>query len=70
MTDSILYYRMKKLQEFGCNAIRCSHNPMTPAMYEACDELGLLVMDENRHPGSSVAAKSWEWPALCQHLAC
>ncbi|HUZ08346.1 MAG TPA: glycoside hydrolase family 2 TIM barrel-domain containing protein [Candidatus Paceibacterota bacterium] len=59
MVDSLLYYRMKRLQEFGCNAIRCSHNPMTPAMYEACDELGLLVMDENRHPGSSVAGKSW-----------
>ena len=59
MTDSLLYYRMKRLQEFGCNAIRCSHNPMTPAMYEACDELGLLVMDENRHPGSSIAAKTW-----------
>jgi beta-galactosidase len=59
LTDSILYYRMKRLQEFGCNAIRCSHNPMTPAMYEACDELGLLVMDENRHPGSSIATKSW-----------
>jgi beta-galactosidase len=57
--DSLLYYRMKRLQEFGCNAIRCSHNPMTPAMYEACDELGLLVMDENRHPGSSIAVKSW-----------
>ena len=59
MTDSLLYYRMKRLQEFGCNAIRCSHNPMTPAMYDACDELGLLVMDENRHPGSSIATKSW-----------
>ncbi len=57
--DSLFYYRMKKLQEFGCNAIRCSHNPMTPAMYEACDELGLLVMDENRHPGSAVATKAW-----------
>lgn len=59
MTDSLLYYRMKRLQEFGCNAIRCSHNPMTPAMYDACDQLGLLVMDENRHPGSSLAVKSW-----------
>lgn len=59
MTDSLLYYRMKRLKEFGCNAIRCSHNPMTPAMYDACDELGLLVMDENRHPGSSIAVKSW-----------
>jgi beta-galactosidase len=59
MTDSLLYYRMKRLQEFGCNAIRCSHNPMTPAMYDACDELGLLVMDENRHPGSSIVGKTW-----------
>jgi beta-galactosidase len=59
MTDSLLYYRMKRLQQFGCNAIRCSHNPMTPAMYDACDELGLLVMDENRHPGSSIAGKTW-----------
>jgi beta-galactosidase len=63
MTDSLLYYRMKRLQEFGCNAIRCSHNPMTPAMYEACDELGLLVMDENRHPGSSIVGKSWKGQA-------
>lgn len=60
MTDSLLYYRMKRLQEFGCNAIRCSHNPMTPSMYDACDELGLLVMDENRHPGSSIVTKSWQ----------
>ncbi len=59
MPDSILYYRMKRLQEFGCNAIRCSHNPMTPSMYDACDELGLVVMDENRHPGSTIAVKSW-----------
>lgn len=57
--DSLFYYRMRKLQEFGCNAIRCSHNPMTPAMYEACDELGMLVMDENRHPGSAIATKAW-----------
>jgi len=63
MPDSLLYYRMKRLKEFGCNAIRCSHNPMTPAMYEACDDLGLLVMDENRHPGSSVSVKSWNGQA-------
>lgn len=59
LPDSILFYRMKRLKEFGCNAIRCSHNPMAPSMYDACDELGLLVMDENRHPGSTIATKSW-----------
>ncbi len=57
--DSLFYYRMNKLKEVGCNAIRCSHNPMTPAMYEACDELGLLVMDETRHPGSAVVTKAY-----------
>jgi beta-galactosidase len=58
--DSLFYYRMKTLKSYGCNAIRSSSNLMAPAMYEACDELGLLVMDENRYPGSSVAGKSWE----------
>lgn len=58
LPDSLFYYRMNKLKEIGCNAIRCSHNPMAPAMYEACDALGLLVMDETRHPGSAVAAKA------------
>ncbi len=57
--DSLFYYRMQRLKDFGCNAIRCSHNPMTPAMYDACDELGLLVMDENRHPGDAATVKSY-----------
>jgi len=59
MTDSILYWRMQKLKErLGCNAIRCSHNPMTPGMYDACDDLGLMVMDETRHPGDAVETKA------------
>jgi len=59
MPDSILYWRMQRLKDkLGCNAIRCSHNPMTPAMYEACDDLGLLVMDETRHPGDTPDAKA------------
>ena len=59
MPDSILYWRMQQLKDqLGCNAIRCSHNPMTPAMYAACDELGLVVMDETRHPGDAVETKA------------
>jgi beta-galactosidase len=59
MPDSILYWRMKQLKEqLGCNGIRCSHNPMAPSMYDACDELGLVVMDETRHPGDLVEAKA------------
>lgn len=38
--------RLKKLKEIGCNAIRLSHNPQSPELYDLCDKLGFLVMDE------------------------
>jgi beta-galactosidase len=38
--------RLKTLRDLGVNAIRCSHNPMAPELYDLCDRLGLLVMDE------------------------
>ncbi len=44
--EAMLERRLRLLQEMGCNAIRCSHNPMAPELYELCDRLGLLVMDE------------------------
>jgi beta-galactosidase len=43
---AVLERRLRLLQEMGCNAIRCSHNPMAPELYDLCDRLGLLVMDE------------------------
>lgn len=44
-------WRVAKLKELGCNAIRTSHNPPDPALLDACDRLGMLVMDEIRLPG-------------------
>jgi beta-galactosidase len=44
--EAVLERRLRLLQEMGCNAIRCSHNPMAPEFYEICDRLGLLVLDE------------------------
>ena len=44
--EAVLERRLRLLQEMGCNAIRCSHNPMAPEFYDLCDRLGLLVMDE------------------------
>lgn len=40
------YRRVKRLKEFGFNAIRSSHNPACISMLEACDALGMYVMDE------------------------
>jgi beta-galactosidase len=38
--------RLCTLKEMGCNAIRMSHNPHMPELYDLCDSLGFLVMDE------------------------
>ncbi|MGA9245588.1 MAG: beta-galactosidase GalA [Silvibacterium sp.] len=51
--DAIQYYRVRKLQEMGCNSIRTSHNPPTPELLDACDELGMLVFDETRMMSSN-----------------
>jgi beta-galactosidase len=48
LPDALQYFRVKKLKELGSNAIRTSHNPPTPELLEACDRLGMLVLDENR----------------------
>lgn len=46
--------KLCKLREMGVNAIRMSHNPSDPQVYEICDELGFLVMAE--------AFDMWERP--------
>jgi beta-galactosidase len=40
------YRRVKRMKENGYNAIRTSHNPPSEAFLNACDELGILVIDE------------------------
>jgi beta-galactosidase len=52
LPDRLQYFRIAKLKEMGCNAYRTSHNAPTPELLEACDRLGMLVMDENRLLGS------------------
>ncbi len=48
LPDSINEFKIRKLKEMGSNAYRCSHHPPTPELLEACDRIGMLVMDENR----------------------
>ena len=38
--------RVRLLKEAGFNALRTSHNPPSPAFLDACDRLGMLVLDE------------------------
>lgn len=52
LPDALQDFRIQKLKEFS-NAYRCSHNPPTPELLDACDRLGMIVMDENRLLGSS-----------------
>ena len=51
LPDALQYFRVRKLKEFS-NAYRTSHNPPTPELLDACDSLGMIVMDENRLLGS------------------
>ena len=46
--------RLIQLKSIGCNAIRTSHNPQAPVLYDLCDELGFLIMDE--------PFDEWEFP--------
>ena len=51
--DALQEFRIAQLKEFGSNAYRSSHNPPTPELLDACDRLGMLVIDENRLMGTS-----------------
>ena len=40
------YRKVALLKRWGFNAIRSAHNPISKSMLDACDELGMYVMDE------------------------
>ena len=52
--EAVWHRRLLELKSIGVNAIRMSHNPHAPVLYDLCDKLGLLVMDE--------ASDEWELP--------
>ena len=46
--DNINREKVLTVKEMGANAFRMSHYPQSPVLMDACDEYGLLVMDETR----------------------
>jgi len=56
--DGLNAWRVMQLKKFGCNFYRTSHNPPTPELLDACDRLGMLVLDEVRMFGSTGEAMS------------
>lgn len=59
LPDGLQYFRIAKLKEMGTNAYRSTHNAPTAELLEACDRLGMLVMDENRLVGSDATHLKW-----------
>jgi beta-galactosidase len=48
LPDALQYHRITLLKKMGANAYRSSHHAPTPELLDACDSLGMLVMDEQR----------------------
>ena len=44
--ESAIERQVRILKEMGCNSIRVTHNPASDELIEACNEQGILVIDE------------------------
>jgi beta-galactosidase len=53
LPDRLFSFRIEKLLAMGSNAYRCAHHPHAEELLDACDRLGMLVIDENRRLGDT-----------------
>jgi beta-galactosidase len=60
--DSLWEFRLRRLKEMGSNAYRCAHHPPAKEFLDACDRMGMLVMNENRNFNTSdECIRELEW---------
>lgn len=60
--DALWEYRLRLLKNMGVNAYRSAHNPAAKEFMDACDSLGIMVMDENRIFNTSLEyVRQLEW---------
>ena len=60
MPDSLQRKDMEMIKGMGANFVRLAHYPQAPAVYKACDELGLLVWDELPWCRGGVGGPQWQ----------
>ena len=63
MPDENQAHDARTLKEMGLNIVRTSHYPDSPAFLDACDRLGLLVLEEI--PGWQHIGEDRHWRKLC-----
>jgi beta-galactosidase len=53
LPDALWEFRLRKLKDMGANAYRCAHHAPAKEFLDACDSMGIMVMDENRNFNTS-----------------
>jgi beta-galactosidase len=56
--DSLHVWRLERLKAMGANAYRSTHHVPAPAILDACDRMGILLMNETRQMSSNAEGMS------------
>ena len=48
LNQDIIDFKVKRLKEMGANALRSTHHLASEELLNACDRLGIILIDENR----------------------